>query len=56
MPYLQAELIKLAAKSAASVDTSAILNSELKGPQIGTALRRLRIKAVAEVINTFKAR
>lgn len=54
-PYPQAELIKLAAKSAASVDTSAILDSELKGPQIGTAIRHLRIKAVAEVINTFKA-
>jgi tRNA nucleotidyltransferase (CCA-adding enzyme) len=56
MPYPQAELIKLAAKSAASVDTSAILDSELKGPQIGTAIRHLRIEAVAEVINTFKAR
>lgn len=53
-PYPQAALIKLAAKSAASVDTSAILDSELQGAQIGTAIRRLRIKAVAEVINTYK--
>jgi tRNA nucleotidyltransferase (CCA-adding enzyme) len=53
-PYPQAEMIKRAAKSAASIDTSAILNSKLQGTQIGTAIRRLRIKAVAEVINTYK--
>ena len=52
--YPQAEMIKLAAKSAASVDTSAILNSELQGEKIGEAIRRLRIKAVAEVINACK--
>ncbi len=54
IPYPQAALIKRAAKSATSIDTSAILNSELQGPQIGTAIRRLRIKAVTEVINTYK--
>ncbi len=53
-PYPQAALIKLAAKAAASVDTSAILNSELQGPKIGEAIRRLRIKAVADVINACK--
>ena len=53
-PYPQAEMIKLAAKAAASVDTSAILNSELQGAKIGEAIRRLRIKAVADVINTYK--
>ena len=53
-PYPQAEMIKLAANSAASVDTSAILNSELQGPNIGEAIRRLRIKAVADVINACK--
>jgi tRNA nucleotidyltransferase (CCA-adding enzyme) len=53
-PYPQAEMLKLAAKSAASVDTSATLNSELQGEKIGEAIRRLRIKAVAEVINTYK--
>jgi len=53
--YPQAEMIKLAAKAAASVDTSAILNSELKGANIGEAIRRLRIKAVADVINTYKS-
>ena len=53
-PYPQAALIKLAAKSAASIDTSSILNSELQGAKIGAAIRRLRIKAVAEAINTYK--
>ncbi|MDD2660909.1 MAG: multifunctional CCA addition/repair protein [Methylococcales bacterium] len=53
-PYPQADLINLAAKEAASVDTSAILNSGLQGAKIGEAIRRLRIKAVAEVINTCK--
>ncbi len=52
--YAQAALIKLAAKAAASVDTSAILNSELEGAKIGEAIRRLRIKAVAEVISAYK--
>ena len=52
IPYPQAALINLAAKAAASVDTSTILNSELQGPKIGEAIRRLRIKAVADVINT----
>lgn len=54
-PYPQAELLKQAAKAAASVDTSAILNSELQGPKIGEAIRRLRIKAVTEVINAEKS-
>ena len=53
--YPQAEMIKLAAKAAASVDTSAILNTELEGAKIGEAIRRLRIKAVADVINTYKS-
>jgi len=52
-PYPQAALISLAAKAAASVDTSAILNGNLQGAKIGEAIRRLRIKAVAEVINDY---
>ena len=50
IPYHQAELIRGAAKAAAAIDTSPILNGELKGPQIGEAIRRLRIKAVSEFI------
>ncbi|MDD5321763.1 MAG: multifunctional CCA addition/repair protein [Methylococcales bacterium] len=53
-PYPQAEMFRLAAKAAASVDTSAILNSELQGAKIGEAIRRLRVKAVADVINACK--
>jgi tRNA nucleotidyltransferase (CCA-adding enzyme) len=47
-PYPQAELLSGAARAAASVDISAILDSELKGAHIGEAIRRLRIKAVSE--------
>jgi len=54
-PYPQAALITLAAKAAASVDTSAILNGNLQGAKIGVAIRRLRIKAIAEVINANKS-
>ena len=52
--YPQAELITSAAKAAATVDTSAVLNSGLQGAKIGEAIRRLRIKAVTNVINTYK--
>ena len=52
--YPQAEMIKLAARAAGSIDKSAILNSELQGAKIGEAIRRLRIKAVADVINAYK--
>ena len=52
--YPQAGLIKLAANASASVDTSIVLNSGLQGAKIGEAIRRLRIKAVTDVINTYK--
>ncbi|MDP3589618.1 MAG: HD domain-containing protein, partial [Methylobacter sp.] len=51
-PYPQGELLSGAAKAAASVDVSTILDGELKGAQIGEAIRRLRIKAVAEFIKS----
>jgi tRNA nucleotidyltransferase (CCA-adding enzyme) len=54
IPYPQAELFRLAAKAAAGVDTSAILNSGLQGTKIGEAIRRLRVKAVADVIGNYK--
>ncbi|MGR9116450.1 MAG: multifunctional CCA addition/repair protein [Gammaproteobacteria bacterium] len=53
-PYLQTHYIKGAAKAAANIDTSSILQSELKGPQIGEAIRRLRIKAIAEFIKEYQ--
>jgi len=49
-PYPQAHLFKQAAEAGAAVDTSAILASALQGPEIGAAIRQLRIKAVADVI------
>ena len=49
-PYPQAELLSGAARAASSVDTSAILHSDLKGAEIGEAIRRLRIKAVSEFL------
>jgi tRNA nucleotidyltransferase (CCA-adding enzyme) len=52
--YPQAELLKSAAKAAASVDTSTVMNGKLEGAKIGEAIRQLRIKAVADVINAFK--
>ena len=52
--YPQAKMIKLAAKAAVSVDTSAILNRGLQGAEIGAEIRRLRVKAVAEVIKPYK--
>ncbi|MDO9168210.1 MAG: multifunctional CCA addition/repair protein [Methylobacter sp.] len=54
-PYPQAILLSGAAKAAASVDTSSILNGDLKGSHIGEAIRRLRIKAVAEFIKAESA-
>jgi tRNA nucleotidyltransferase (CCA-adding enzyme) len=54
-PYPQAALIKRAAAAAAAVDTSAVLKQALLGPQIGEAIRQLRIRAVAEVVNADKA-
>jgi tRNA nucleotidyltransferase (CCA-adding enzyme) len=53
-PYPQAKMLERAAKAAASVDITTIINSDLQGVQIGTAIRRLRIKAVTEVINACK--
>lgn len=51
-PYPQAELLNGAAKAATAIDASSILNSGLEGPQIGEAIRCLRIKAVAEFIKS----
>lgn len=52
-PYPQAELFRQAAEAGAAVDTSAILASTLQGPEIGAAIRQLRVKAVAAVIKQW---
>lgn len=48
-PYPQATYLFTAAKTAASVDTSALMNGDLQGAEIGEAIRRLRIQAVADM-------
>ena len=48
-PYPQAAYLCTAAKTAASVDTSALMNGDLQGAEIGEAIRRLRIQAVADM-------
>jgi len=52
--YPQADLLTLAATTGATIDTSTVLNGKLQGADIGIALRELRIKAVAKVINQHK--
>ncbi|NOT85282.1 MAG: multifunctional CCA addition/repair protein [Methylococcaceae bacterium] len=53
-PYPQADYIKRAATAATAIDTATVLNSELQGAHIGEAIRRLRIQAVTNVINSEK--
>jgi len=50
-PYPQADRLRMAANAIAAVDVSSVLNSDLQGALIGEAIRRCRIKAVADVIN-----
>ncbi|WP_394752024.1 multifunctional CCA addition/repair protein [Crenothrix sp.] len=49
-PYPQANLYINAAKAAANIDMSTINNSGLQGAQIGEAIRKLRIAAVASYL------
>jgi tRNA nucleotidyltransferase (CCA-adding enzyme) len=53
-PYPQSIYLQEAARVASMVNTTKILNSKLKGSQIGDAIRRLRIKAVSDFIRTNK--
>ncbi|SJM94003.1 fused tRNA nucleotidyl transferase; 2'3'-cyclic phosphodiesterase and 2'nucleotidase and phosphatase [Crenothrix polyspora] len=50
-PYPQADLYINAAKAATAIDTSELTKSGLQGAQIGEAIRRLRIAAVAKERN-----
>ena len=54
-PYPQAKLFSNAALAANAIDNTEIINSGLQGPKFGEALRGLRIKAVTEVINSYKS-
>jgi tRNA nucleotidyltransferase (CCA-adding enzyme) len=51
--YPQARYIIEAARAAIAVDTAAILQSGFQGSQIGEAIRRLRVQAVAECIKNI---
>jgi tRNA nucleotidyltransferase (CCA-adding enzyme) len=48
-PYPQANYLRNAANIATNVDTTAVLNDNLQGAEIGEAIRRLRIQAVADM-------
>ena len=50
--YPQAEYLQKIAKIACDIDTTAILNSDYKGPDIGEAIRKLRINAVKKYIKS----
>lgn len=53
-PYPQADFLRGAARAGASVEVNDIVNKDLSGPQIGEAIRRLRIKAIAEFQSSQK--
>ncbi len=48
-PYPQADFLLTMAKAAGSVDTAKLTNGSLQGAEIGDAIRRLRIQAVADM-------
>lgn len=52
--YPQAEMLKLANHAASSINTDSVLNGDLKGDKIGSAIHQLRIKSVTEAINNYK--
>jgi len=51
-PYLQSSYLLAAAEAACKIDTTDIVNSDLKGPQIGDAIRKLRITAIKQHIKS----
>jgi len=51
-PYLQSAYLIASADAGRNIDSAAILNSDLKGPQIGDAIRSLRIKAIKNFIKS----
>lgn len=53
-PYPQATFIVGAAEAASNIDTSVILSSNLKGSQIGVAIRNLRVSAVKQYITCYQ--
>ena len=52
IPYPQAQFLNTIAEAAVAADTSAALKGSLQGSQIGEAIRRIRIAAIAELTKT----
>jgi tRNA nucleotidyltransferase (CCA-adding enzyme) len=48
-PYPQAAYLLMAVKTAVSADTTALMNGNLQGAEIGVAIRRMRIQAIADM-------
>ncbi|MGR9087217.1 MAG: HD domain-containing protein, partial [Gammaproteobacteria bacterium] len=55
VPYPQADYLRGAARAAAAVDTNGIVDSQLKGRQIGEAIRQSRIRAITAFQNRSAA-
>lgn len=51
-PYPQAAYLLAVAKTAASIKTTSLMNGDLQGSEIGEAIRRLRIQAIADMNKT----
>ncbi len=51
-PYPQAEFLTALAQAAQQVDCSAVLTGNLKGAEIGEAIRQLRIKAIKNFVKS----
>ena len=51
-PYPQSSYLIKAAEAGGNIDITDILNSKLKGPQIGEAIRKLRINAISHYIKS----
>ncbi|MDD2725572.1 MAG: multifunctional CCA addition/repair protein [Methylovulum sp.] len=54
-PYPQADLFRIAANAAVSIDISDIVNGTLQGAKIGAAIRQLRIQSVTEALQAYKS-
>ena len=56
LPYPQAVFLSQIAAALQGLDTSAVTHSTLQGAQIGEAIRRLRIQAVASAIQNYQTK
>ncbi len=54
--YPQADFLSAAQRAGMSVDTAAVIGLNLRGPEIGKAIRQLRIEAIKSVQCSFQGR